>query len=108
MNYVNNTSSCTNPPNLDETAFIDTTASVTLLTTKNTTATTTNANVQISVIQPSWSYMTTTHAVNLLLRKLPPGARLRHRLPGLVNNLVLVAVLVNMECKVFFHSQDVK
>jgi hypothetical protein len=52
--------------------------------------------------------MTTTHAVNLLLSNLPPEARLVHQLPGLVNNLLSVAVLCNAGCKVFFHKTGCK
>ena len=48
--------------------------------------------------------MTSTHAVNLLLNKLPADARLAHRLPGLVNNLLSVAVLCDAGCEVFFHK----
>jgi hypothetical protein len=48
--------------------------------------------------------MTSTHAVNLLLNKLPADARLAHQLPGLVNNLLLVAVLCDAGCEVFFHK----
>jgi hypothetical protein len=52
--------------------------------------------------------MTTTHAVNLLLRNLPPEARLGHCLPGLVNNLLSIATLVDSGCKVFFHRTGCK
>jgi hypothetical protein len=48
------------------------------------------------------------HATNLLLWNLPPEARLGHRLPGLVNNLLSVAALVDTECKVFFHCTGCK
>jgi hypothetical protein len=64
----------------------------------------TNDNVQITVLQPSGAKMTSTHAVNLLLNKLPADARLAHRLPGLVNNLLSVAVLCDAGCEVFFHK----
>jgi hypothetical protein len=47
--------------------------------------------------------MTTTHAIDLLLRHLPNRARLGHRLPGLVNNLHSVATLVNTGCDIYFH-----
>ena len=47
--------------------------------------------------------MTTTHVVNLLLRNLPVTARLGHRLPGLINNLLSVATLVDAGCDVYFH-----
>ena len=48
--------------------------------------------------------MTSTDAVNLLLTKLPGNARLAHRLPGLVNNLLSVAVLYGAGCEVIFHK----
>ena len=48
--------------------------------------------------------MTSTHAVNLLLNKLPADARLAHRLPDLVNNFLSVAVLCDAGCEVFFHK----
>jgi hypothetical protein len=52
--------------------------------------------------------MTTTHAIDLLLSNLPPKAHLVHQLPGLVNNLLSVAVLCNVGCKVFFHKTGCK
>ncbi len=48
--------------------------------------------------------MMTTHAINLLLQNLPPKVHLGRCLPGLVNNLLSIAALVDMGCKVFFHS----
>ena len=47
--------------------------------------------------------MTTTNAVDLLLRNLPKRALQGHRLPGLVNNLLSVATLVDAGCDVYFH-----
>jgi hypothetical protein len=52
--------------------------------------------------------MTTTYAVNLLLWNIPPAARLRHCLPGLINNLLSVATLVDTACEVFFHCTGCK
>jgi hypothetical protein len=46
--------------------------------------------------------MTTMHAIDLLLWNLPLEARLGHHLPGLVNNLLSIAALVDAGCKVFF------
>jgi hypothetical protein len=63
----------------------------------------TNTDIQITIIQPGGDRVTTTHAVNLLLWNLRPEVRLGHRLPGLVNNLLSVAALVDTGCKVFFH-----
>jgi hypothetical protein len=68
----------------------------------------TNTYIQITVIQPGGDQMTTTHAVNLLLQNLPPESRLEHHLPGLVNNLLSVAALVDAGCKVFFHRTGCK
>jgi hypothetical protein len=68
-NYVNgDMSGCANPPNLNEMAFIDTAASCTPLTTMSPATTLTNADIQITIIQPGGACMTTTHAVNLLLQ----------------------------------------
>ena len=52
--------------------------------------------------------MTTMLTVDLLLWNLPPEARLEHRLPGLVNNLLSIAALVDVGCKVFFHRTGCK
>ncbi len=52
--------------------------------------------------------MTTTHAVDLLLRNLPPEARLGYCFPGLANNLLSIAALVDAGCKVFFHCTGCK
>ncbi len=103
-NSITYHSGCANPPDLTFTAFIDTTASVTLLTPKAPARSTTNNNVQITVLQPSGAKMTSMHAVNLLLKKLPEDARLVHQLPGLINNLLSVAVLCDAGCEVFFHK----
>jgi hypothetical protein len=52
--------------------------------------------------------MTTTHAINLLPSKLLPEARLAHQLPGLVNNLLSIAILCDAGCKAFFHKTGCK
>jgi hypothetical protein len=96
-------SGCANPPNLNKMALINTAASCTVLMTISPATTTTNADIQITVIQPGGNHMTITHTVNLLLQNLPPEAQLGHRLPGHVNNLLSVAALVDAGCEVFFH-----
>jgi hypothetical protein len=95
---------CANPVQLEHTAFIDTAASIPLLTKTTPAVSTTKPSVQISIVQPGGDCMTTTHTVNLLLSNLPPEARLVHWLSGLVNNLLSVAILCNTGCKVFFHK----
>ncbi len=57
----------------------------------------------ITVVQPGGGRMTSTHAVDLLLCNLPKTARLGHRLPGLINNLLSVSMLVDSGCDVYFH-----
>ena len=52
--------------------------------------------------------MITSHAVKLLLRKLTADAKIGHRLPGLVNNLLSVSTLCDAGCEVFFHSTGCK
>ena len=64
--------------------------------------------MQITVLQPNGAKMTSMHVVNLLLSKLPADACLAHPLPGLVNNLLSVAVLCDAGCKVFFHKHGCK
>jgi hypothetical protein len=47
----------------------------------------------------------TMHAVNLLLSKLPHEACLAHQLPGIVKNLLSVAVLCNTGHEDFFFTK---
>ena len=47
--------------------------------------------------------MHTTKTVNLLLKKLPTKARQVNRVPGIMNSLLSVPILVYMGCEVFFH-----
>ena len=47
--------------------------------------------------------MHTTKTVNLLLKKLPTKARQAHRVPGIMNSLLSVPILVDAGCEVFFH-----
>ncbi len=89
-------------------ALINTAALCMLLTLRAPATATAKPHGSITVIQPGGDCMTTTHAVNLLLCNLPPEARLRHCLPGLVNNLLSIAALVNAGCKVFFHRTGCK
>jgi hypothetical protein len=81
---------------------------LTLLTSKALASPNTHTNLGISVIQPGGTSMRTTHAMDLLLQKLPPNARMAHHLPGLINNLFSVTVLCDVDCKVYFHSTGCK
>jgi hypothetical protein len=98
---------CANPPDLSSTALIDTAASNSLVTPSTPISPATRQE-SITVIQPGSDKMRTTHAVNLLLSKLPPNAHMAHSLPGLTNNLLSIAVLCNAVCKVFFNATGCK
>jgi hypothetical protein len=89
-------------------ALINTVAPCTLLMKTAPATTTTNMDIQITLIQPGGNCMTTTHTVDPFLQNLPPEARLGHHLPDLVNNLLSVAALVDAGCKVFFHCTRCK
>ena len=47
--------------------------------------------------------MHTTNTVNLLLKKLPTKAIQEHRVPGIMNSLLSVPIIVDAGCEVFFH-----
>ena len=79
-----------------------------ILTSKAPASSNTHTNLGISVIQPGGTSMRTTHAMDLLLQKLPPNTCMAHHLPGIVNNLLSVTVLCNAGCKVYFHSTGCK
>ncbi len=98
-------SSCTNPPNLSSTAFIDIAAFKSLVTPSTQTSPATSLE-SITIIQPGGNKMRTTHAVDLLLSKPPPKACMAHSLPSLTNNLLSVAVLCDAGCKVLFNATD--
>jgi hypothetical protein len=100
-------SGCTNPPDLSSTACIGTAASKSLVTPSTQTSPATSQE-SITDIQPGDNKMRTLHAVNLLLSKLPPNARMAHSLLGLTNNLLSVAVLCDAGCKVFFNAPGCK
>ncbi len=102
--YIQLETGCANPYDLELTAFNDTAATLTLLTSKAPASPNTHTDLGISMIQHGGTSMHTTHAMDLLLQKLPPNARMAHRLPGLINNLLSVTVLCNAGCKVYFQS----
>jgi hypothetical protein len=98
---------CANPTNLTNTAFIDTAASKSLVTTTTKKSAATSKNL-ITIIQLSGNRMRSTHTIDLLLQKLPPNTRMAHSLPGLMNNLLFLAVQCNAGCKVFFQKTGCK
>ena len=102
--YIQLEKNSANTYNLEQTAFINTAAMLTLLTSRAPASPNTHTNLGIRVIQPGGTSMRTTHAMGLLLQKLPPNAHMAHHLPGLLNNLLSVTVLCNTGCEVYFHS----
>ena len=104
-NFANNTlprPGCANPFKKYYTTLVDTAANISLLTAE---APATDANLQLpvkTILQPAGSTMHTTETVNLLLKKLPTKARQAHRVPGIMNILLSVPILVNAGCVVFF------
>ena len=95
---------CANPPNLNNTAFIDTAANLNLL---SESAPANEASTQLpskSILQPSGAKMSTTATLQMLLNKLPPDAREAHRTPGLLHNLVAASKLVDAGCELYFHK----
>ena len=98
QNFANNTlpsPGCANPFEKDYTALVDTAANISLLTAE---APDIDANLQLptkTILQPAGATMHTTKTVNLLLKKLPTKARQAHRVPGIMNSLLSVPILVD-------------
>ncbi len=81
---------------------------LTLLTSKAPALSNTHTNLGISMMQSGDTSMRNTHMMDLLLQKLPSDVCMAHHLPGLVNNLLSIAVLCNTGCKVYFHNTGCK
>jgi hypothetical protein len=97
-------SGCANPPNINNTAFLDTAANISLLASG---APSDKASAQLtpkSVMQPKGDRLFTTETLLLLLNKLPLEAREAHRAPGITNNLISAATLADAGCEIFFHK----
>ena len=99
-----------NPINLDQTALIDSAASISLLGEK--------AKAKLAAIQetskmlliPNGADMKPTKTLELLLHRLPQRARRSFRCPGITNNLLAVCELCDAGCVVTFreHGCDVE
>jgi hypothetical protein len=79
--YIQLEAGCANPYNLELAAFIDTAAMLMLFKSNALASPNTHINLGISVTQPGGTSMRTTHAMGLLLQKLPPDACMAHCLP---------------------------
>ena len=99
-----------NPIDLDQTALINSAASISLLGEK--------AKAKLAAIQetskmlliPNGADMKTTKTLELLLHRLPHRARRSFRCPGITNNLLAVCELCDAGCTVTFreHGCDVE
>ena len=93
--------------NLNETALIDSAATISLLTSQ---AKASKASVQEpskTVIIPDGKNLATTDTVLLNLPELPDAARRAFRLPSIMNNLLSVAELCDAGCTVLFENDKV-
>ena len=106
-NFANNTlpppTGYANPLKKDYTALVDTTANISLLTTESPA---TDTKLQLptkTILQPAGETIHTTKTVNLLLKKLPTKARQAHQVPGIMNSLLSVPILVDAGYEVLFH-----
>ena len=99
--------SCTNPPNIDYTALIDSAGSITILNKRAKSNRAKLQEIAKSMSIPNGSTMKTTETLDFLLDKLPPSARTAHRCPGITNNLLAVSTLCNDGCSVIFLGHGV-
>ncbi len=104
VNSVYLTPGCTNPPDLNTTALLDTTANISLLTPQAPAQITMTLLPPKTIMQPSGNTLTTSGNVTFLLPKLPPAAKEAYRIAGLTNNLLSALALADAGCKLFFHQ----
>ncbi|KAL7479587.1 hypothetical protein ACHAW6_005313 [Cyclotella cf. meneghiniana] len=102
------TPGCTNPPNLNNTALLDTAANISLLTPTAPALHDATPLPVKTIIQPSCATLTTSGNVFLSLPKLPQSAKQAYQISGLTNNLLSAAVLADAGCEVFFHHTGCK
>ena len=93
--------------NIEETALVDSAASLTLLmkNAPSAEAATQEANKTITI--PNGTNMQTNKTLQLLLSKLPPAARRGFRLNKIMHNLVAVSELCDSGCEVRFNDEEV-
>ena len=97
-----------NPPDINTTALVDSSANVLLLANgapDNESATQLPTK---TILQPYGSRMFTTKTMELLLAKLTKAAREAHLVPGIINNLLSISILCDAGCEVFFTALAVK
>ncbi|KAL7475158.1 LOW QUALITY PROTEIN: hypothetical protein ACHAW6_001084, partial [Cyclotella cf. meneghiniana] len=104
VNSVYLTPGCTNPPDLNTTALLDTSANIFLLTPQAPAQITMTTLPPKTIMQPSDDTLTTSGNVTLLVPKLPPAAKEVYRIAGLTNNLLSALSLADVGCELFFHQ----
>ena len=101
----NEPSGCTNPPNPNEdTALLDTAASVSCMGRHAKCKVATHQEPQITLNTPSDVPIATEQTLELLLKKLPPKARRAFRVPNIPHNLVAAAELADAGCGIYLHK----
>ena len=102
------TPGCTNPPDYKKsTAFLDSTASLTLLQQQAVCKLAQVQEASKTLGTPNGNAMQTNKTIELLLPKLPTKARKGYTVPNITNNLVFVAELCDARCTVSFHMHGV-
>jgi hypothetical protein len=92
---------------VDETAFLDSAASLHLLHNRAPAKKNRNTRQAEKVTIPNGTNMHTTETIELKIDNLPKNAKIGHRLPGIVNNLVAAPILCDAGCEVKFTKTDV-
>ncbi|KAL7476446.1 LOW QUALITY PROTEIN: hypothetical protein ACHAW6_006627 [Cyclotella cf. meneghiniana] len=104
INSVYLTPGCANPPDLNNTALLDTTANISLLTPHAPAQINMSTLPPKTIMQPSGDTLTISGNVTLLLLKLPPAAKEAYRISGLTNNLLSASAMADAGCNLFFHQ----
>ena len=97
-----------NPLNIDDTALIESAASITFLNKRAKANQSKLQDIEKSLSIPNRATMKTTVTLDLLLDKLTPASQTAHRCPGITNNLLAVSTLCNAGCSVLFLEHGVK
>ena len=96
---------CTSPPNLEaNTAYLDSAASVSILSKKAKCKVADTQEPNISLGTPSHVPIRTSKTMEFFLHKLPKKARRAFLVDDVPHNLVAVAELVDAGCSVHFYS----
>jgi hypothetical protein len=106
MNQITKKSAWNKPLNVDDTAFIDSAASLTLLHNRAPADDAPKQQQKKTVTIPNGAQMHTTKTIKLRL-DLPEKAKIGHRMPKIINNLVSAPALCDAGCEVKFTKKEV-